>query len=191
MLNLPITRDGFVWALSISSQIHHVPLTTTLVLQKYQAPFTLASFRAVAEQCGFKVRQKAVPNSQLAKLPLPCLVTLIPGVEGVSVPTGADAAVTPDAMPEYQMALLQSLDDEMVVFAEACSKSSMTLSRQAFEKCFAGEALIISPAPVEKADASQTGKNANGNAKKESGKIGMASLLPQVEWFKSMFRGTR
>src|SRR5690349_18024694 len=59
MLNLPITREGFVWALSISSQIHHVPLVTTMILQKYQVPFNLGSFRTVAEECGFKVRQKA------------------------------------------------------------------------------------------------------------------------------------
>ncbi|MES2356015.1 MAG: hypothetical protein V4568_16760 [Pseudomonadota bacterium] len=191
MLNLPITRDGFVWALSISSQIHHVPLATTLSLQKYEAPFTLGSFRVVAEQCGFKVRQKAVPNSQLAKLPLPCLVALIPGVEGVSFPTSETTAVTQSTMPEYQMALLQSIDDESVVFAEACSKSTMTLSRQAFEKCFAGEALIISPAPTESVGASRTGKNADGNAKKESGNIGVTWFKPQVGWFKSMFRGTR
>jgi hypothetical protein len=192
MLNLPISRDGFLWGLSIASQINHVPLATTFILQKYQPPFTLASFRAAAEQCGFKVRQKAVPISQLAKLPLPCLVTLIPSVEAVSMAMNGHTAVAQSAIPEYHIALLQNVGEELVVFAEACSKSTITLNREVFEKRFAGEALIITTMPADGAEVLRITKSADeANSKKGPGKIGMAWLIPQAAWLKAMFRGIR
>jgi len=189
MLNLPISRDGFLWAFSIASQLHQVPLATTLILQKFHPPFTLASFRAAAEQTGLKVRQKAVPNSQLGKLPLPCLVTLIPAVEGVQVAINGDLAMAQHAVREYQIALLQSLDAETVVLAEACCKSTITLNRETFEKRFAGEALIITPATADGVDASQTNKKTNGaDISKGPGKDGLSWSAPQMAWLKNMFR---
>jgi|GEM_PF-3925256 len=188
MLNLPISRDGFIWGLSIASQIHHVPLAATLVMQKYQPPFTLASFRIAAEQCGFKVRQKAVPNSQLTKLPLPCLITLIPTGNETSALEDEDDAVSSNPVREYHMALLQSVDEHSVVFAETCSKSEITLDRDAFEKRFAGEVLIVSPAMADDAETTNTRKGNNANGKKGSMKFGMAWFIPQ---FKSMFRSSR
>lgn len=188
MLNLPISRDGFLWAFSITSQIHHVPLAATLILQKHQAPFTLGSFRVAAEQAGFRVRQKAVPNSQLAKLPVPCLVTLIPA----DLAPAADKGITvPNAIREYQLALLERIDEKSVVLAEACSKSSLTMSREIFEKRFAGEALIIAP-PMSGAHGARDNKNSQQtNNKKTDGKLGPAWFVPQLEWLRAMLRIAR
>lgn len=194
MLNLPISRNGFLWAFSIASQINRIPLATTLILQKYQAPFTLGSFRIAAEQSGFKIRQKAVPNSQLSGLPLPCLVTLIPIVDGIpavdSMPMAlnGNTALAQHAVREYQIALLEHIDEKFVVLAETCSKSTVTMAREAFEKRFAGEVLIIVP-PATSADAPAKGKAAQmSKGRKNGGKFGMAGFLPQPGWLRSMFR---
>lgn len=190
MLNLPISRDGFIWGLSIASQIHHVPLAATLVMQKYQPPFTLASFRIAAEQCGFKVRQKAVPNSQLNKLPLPCLITLIPTAEEMAT-AAHDEESGSNRVREYHMALLQKVDDQSVVFAETCSKLEITLSRSEFEKRFAGEVLIVTPIMADDAETTNATKGNSVDGKKGSMKFGMAWFAPHSGWFKSMFRGSR
>ena len=112
MLNLPISRDGFLWAFSITSQINRVPLGSHFVMEKYETPFTLASFRAATEKAGMKIRQKAVPNSQLDKLPLPCLITLIPPVEAVPMAVNDGRAMAQHTVREYQMALVESLDEK-------------------------------------------------------------------------------
>ena len=91
---------------------------------------------------------------------------------------------------EYQMALLQSIDEEKVVLAEACCKATTTLSREAFEKRFAGEAIILSTS--EGADLSKTQKDADGaDSKNASGNMGMAWFVPPVAWFKAVLRGIR
>lgn len=137
MLNLPISRDAFLWALSIVSQVNRVPLSTNLILKKFPPPYTLASLRLATEYSGVKVRQKAVPASQLEKLPSPCLVALIPA--SAQVPSGAQR------IQEYQLGLLERVDAATAVFAEACSSVSLPVSRSAFEQRFAGEVLIIAP----------------------------------------------
>lgn len=194
MLNLPISRDSFLWAFSITSQINRVPLAVNFVMQKYQPPFTLGSFRVAVEQAGMKIRQKAVPNCQLAKVPLPCLITLIPALEVVPMAVNDDGTVAANTIREYQMALLESLNDECVVLAEACSQATTTLSRAVFEKRFAGEALIISPHATSSVDsdpvmgAPQQTEMKQANARKEQGKIGLSWFMPQAGWLRTMFR---
>ena len=190
MLNLPISRDGFLWAFSIISQINRVPLGSHFVMEKYEAPFTLASFRAATEKAGMKIRQKAVPNSQLGKLPLPCLVTLIPLVEAVPMAANDGSATAQHTVREYQMALVESLDEKWVVMAEAGSKSTITLSRETFEKRFAGEALIISPPAKADSDVMPMRgvppkKKIN---KKPEGEIGMAWFISAPDWLRGIFR---
>ena len=188
MLNLPISRDGFLWAFSITSQINKVPLAVNLVLQKYEPPFTLGSFRAAAEQAGMKIRQKAVPNSQLGKLPLPCLVTMLP-VEAVHMAVNGDIAVAGHAIREYQIAMVESIDDRWVVLAEACCKATIALSREAFEKRFAGEALIISPhAPIDSGVKPMRGLPRKTEVSKPEDRLGMAWFMPQPDWLRGIFR---
>jgi ABC-type bacteriocin/lantibiotic exporter with double-glycine peptidase domain len=194
MLNLPISRDSFLWAFSITSQINRVPMAINFVMHKYQPPFTLGSFRAAVEQAGMKVRQKAVPNSQLSKLPLPCLITLIPAVEAVPMAINGDGTVAANTIREYHMALVESLDDERVVLAEACSQATTTLSRAVFEKRFAGEVLIISPQAAASIDSDHaTGlppqvEMKQASARTEQRKIGLSWFMPQAGWLRTMFR---
>ncbi|MBA2689348.1 MAG: hypothetical protein H0U63_00920 [Burkholderiales bacterium] len=188
MLNLPISRDGFLWAFSIASQIHRVPLAPTFLLNKHEAPFTLGSFRVAAERTGFRIRQKAVPNSQLEKLPLPCLVTLIPHMDAAKCDD--DMARGPATIREYQLALLERIDEKWVVLAEACAKSSLTMSREAFERRFAGEALIIAP-QVGATQGAKSDKNALPSNKSVDGKFGTASFAMPLSWLKTMFRIAR
>lgn len=189
MLNLPISRDAFIWAFSIASQINRVPLAATFLLQRHQAPFTLGSFRAAAEQTGFKVRQKAVPNSQLMKLPLPCLVTLMPVLASVPLAAAGEPAAQQQAIGEYQLALLERIDEQCVVLAEACSKVTITISREAFEKRFAGEALLITPHQAVKSPAN-TASQKTVSRKKAKSKLGPAWFMPQPGWLRAMFRSS-
>jgi len=189
MLNLPISRDGFLWAFSITSQINKVPLAVNFILQKYEPPFTLGSYRAAAEQAGMKIRQKAVPNSQLGKLPLPCLVTMLPPLEAVPMAVNGDTAVTQHTVREYQIAMVESIDERWVVLAEACCKSTITLSREAFERRFAGEALIISThEPIDSEIKPMRGLPRKAEVSKPEGRVGMAWFMPQPDWLRGIFR---
>ena len=189
MLNLPISRDGFLWAFSITSQINKVPLAVNFILQKYEPPFTLGSYRAAAEQAGMKIRQKAVPNSQLGKLPLPCLVTMLPPLEAVPIAVNGDTAVTQHTVREYQIAMVESIDERWVVLAEACCKSTVTLSRETFEKRFAGEALIISTnAAIDSDIKPMKGLPRKTEVSKPEGRVGVAWFMPQPEWLRGIFR---
>jgi hypothetical protein len=189
MLNLPISREGFLWAFSITSQINRVPLAANFILQKYEPPFTLGSFRAAVEQGGMKIRQKAVPNSQLGKLPLPCLVAMLPPVQAVSMAVNGDTAVACHAVREYQIAMVESMDDRWVVLAEACCRATITLTREAFEKRFAGEALIISPhAPIDSGVKPMRGLPRKTEVSKPEGRLGTAWFMPQPDWLRGIFR---
>ena len=182
MLNLSISREGFLWGLSIASQLHHIPLPTTLILQKYKAPYTLMSFKVAAEQVGFKVRQKAIPTSQLEKLTLPCLCTLIPAN---GIPKNSDAEI------EYQIGLLEKVEADYVTFAEACGKEITKLPRHEFEKRFAGEVLIVSSTLSDKRELKKVRELAQKAAKDKSGKISLSLFFPQPAWLKAMFRNSR
>src|SRR6266446_3278623 len=76
MHNLPISKDAFFWALSITSQLHCIPLPSSVVMRRQQPPYTLGTLRLIAAQRGLKVRRRTFPSSQIDQLPLPCLVAV-------------------------------------------------------------------------------------------------------------------
>ncbi len=179
MLDLPITRDAFIWACSIACQIAKVPLTTNRILQKHLPPFTLGTFREAAQNSGLPVRQKAVPVSQLEKLPLPCLVTLLPPADAGPGSTCCTPAPS-GATREYHIALLMKADNRSFEIAEVCGGESCSMTREAFERRFAGEVLLLGRPPVVTGDTA-------GLASGQEDKPARPGREPRLAWFAATF----
>jgi hypothetical protein len=192
MHNLPISKDAFFWALSITSQLHHIPLPSSVVMQRHQPPFTLGMFRLVATQRGLKVRQKAYPRSHTDRLPASCLVALHAPVNG-----SVDANVTASPLArEFQLALLLSMDEKGVVIVETCGGFPVTLSREVFAHRFTGEAILIAPADATETDSSPHGKTRRGRGaiatqSSRTGLDGFTWLIPRLRWLRAALRNAR
>jgi hypothetical protein len=140
--NLAVSKEAFFWAFSIASQLHRVPLATSILMQHCRPPYTLGAFRLVAGQHGLKVRRKAFSRSQTGQLPVPCLVALYPLV-GSDLPVTRETAI---ARPrEFQLALLQGVHDGGVVVVETCSSVATSMSHEVFAERFSGEAILFVP----------------------------------------------
>src|SRR5260221_9373080 len=187
MLDLPITRDAFIWACSIACQITKVPLSTNRIRQKHPPPYTLGSFREAAQHGGLPVRQKAVPVSQLEKLPLPCLVTLLPSGDAGPGSTCCDPA-TPGAVREYHIGLLLKADNRTVEIAEVCGRESCILSREAFERRFAGEVLLFGQPPTVADETGEHSKLTQGSGSGQERAPRLAWFAAEFPWFRGLRR---
>src|ERR1700674_1226035 len=194
MHNLPISKDAFFWALSITSQLHNIPLPSSVVIQRHQPPYTLGLFRLAATQRGLKVRQRAYPSSHTDHLPASCLVALHPPVNG-----SVDANVTASPVArEFQLALLLSMDEKWVVIVETCGGFPVTLSREVFAHRFTGEVILIAPANTTEANSSRHGTTQRGPAgiATQSSSTGTDGngftwLTPRLRWLRAALRHAR
>jgi hypothetical protein len=195
MHNLPVSKEAFFWAFSIASQVHRVPLATSILMHRHQPPYTLGAFRLVAGQRGLKVRQKAFSRSQVDRLPVPCLVALYPFVRS-DVPVTRETAVVPP--PEFQLALLQDVHDGGVVVVETCSSVATNMSHEVFAERFSGEAILFAPGELSEGDtpagekpARRSTKPPGESAAGRPNRPGLAWVIPSLDRLRAALGLTR
>jgi ABC-type bacteriocin/lantibiotic exporter with double-glycine peptidase domain len=195
MHNLPISKDAFFWALSITSQLYCIPLPSSVVMQRHQPPYTLGMLRLVAAQRGLKVRHRAFPSSQTDQLPIPCLVAIHAAARARVTANGGTVFAL---APEFELALLQSVDDKWVVIVETCGGSPITMSREDFARRFTGEAILIAPRDSTNGDSPRSGNTqpepvdiAINPSRGRQNDHGLTWVVPRLRWLKAALRLAR
>ncbi|MBK5105330.1 MAG: hypothetical protein JJE42_13865, partial [Burkholderiales bacterium] len=123
-----LSGQDFIWVLGSLCQLNRIPFAPALLQQQFPPPYDRAALLGAAKALDFKVGEKTVSATDLASLPLPCLMFLKPASATTAMPT---VPQTPEAAaqepPQSRPALLVRASDTELLYFEAGASSPVTL----------------------------------------------------------------
>ncbi|MBE0625337.1 MAG: peptidase domain-containing ABC transporter [Burkholderiales bacterium] len=120
-----LSRQDFIWVLGSLCQLNRIPFAPALLQQQFPPPYDRAALLGAAKALDFKVGEMTVSATELASLPLPCLMFLKPA-PGMAAPHQAPVAAAQEA-PQSRPALLVRANDSELLYFEAGASSPVTL----------------------------------------------------------------
>lgn len=130
---LPISADTFVWVLQCACQVHRVPFSAEMALNRFAAPYNSAVLQHALHELGLKGGWRKVLEADFERLNFPCFAALNP--------VGGQDGQPPET---HGIALMVKIEKAEMLFFEIGSQQPQRLALEAFAKRCAGHVLQFS-----------------------------------------------
>jgi len=175
--NGPLFATGtFIWGLAAICQLHRRPFAPELVLQQFPPPYDTHSLHDAAAALKLKSGLRAVPVSQLGRLPAPFLAVLAP-TPGTETPAPASA---PNAPGRNGLAVVLQCDASQVLCMTQSAAAPSSVPLGEFGAAYVGIVLLCTPEA-----AAATSADAAAKAPRE---FGFEWFVPELMKHKSIWR---
>jgi subfamily B ATP-binding cassette protein HlyB/CyaB len=184
-----ITRQGFVWGLTVICQLKGIPLNAELLLRRFPPPYDLTALQQAAMELGLKVSLQSVHLSDIHPSSLPVLVVM-EAAEATSAhldPKPTEDSETAGDNAEAGLALILRADGERVLCLLQNTAIPQTLPLSQFEKEMTGQVIFFTPQHEQVNEQGEV-TQAKNNKQPLSGRFGFRWFIPELLKHKKIWR---